>query len=264
MPDYLKANNSQILVDCYAMEVYLPEEYSKTGYRGTPFYSVMGSKVDFLAIGNMRFFTSEKELQDPESVKCHPLGVPMFITSQPGDIDVRDVRFSKNGRLRRCLVLTYHRGDALVTNREVIRNSDAMMMTLSRLEQGKLDNVSPEVAVSIVRDCQTLNKVNLRIPSEELEIFVAERYRDPDHPGRKYRFHTGAVDPDSTISRNMRTDAMQSTTYQALMHEDINTSVLASVNRRRAGIVDDVSPMEAVVRGLDMEELKREDHGDEG
>ncbi|MCM1295216.1 MAG: hypothetical protein NC311_06715 [Muribaculaceae bacterium] len=196
-------------------------------------------------------------------MKSYPLGIPMLITTEPYEVDVRDVRLSKNGPPRKCVVMSYNKGDAFLTNNEVIKNVDAMMMLLSRLEQGKLDYMPPEVAVQIIRDCEKMNGINLRIPSEEMEIFVAERYRDPSHPTRKYRYHTGAVDPDSMVSHNMRTDAIQGTTFQGVMHEDINSALVAAVNRKDSGVIDDPSPFERVIRGLDMEEYKKADHGDQ-
>lgn len=258
----LKEVGSQMVVDSFAMEVYLPAEYINSAYRGSPYYSVLGTKVRFLGVGSMRFFKSQKELDDPESVKSYPLGIPMLITTEPYEVDVRDVRLSKGGPLRRCVVMSYNKGDLFLVNTEVIKNVDAMMMLLSRLEQGKLDYIPPEVAVQIIRDCETMNGISLRIPSEEMEIFVAERYRDPNHPTRKYRFHTGAVDPDSMISHNMRTDAIQGTSFQGVMHEDINSALIAAANRKDAGIIDDPSPFERVIRGLDMSEYKEADHGD--
>ena len=251
-----------MLVDCYTLEVYLPHEYTTSTYRGTPYYAVLGTRIKYLAVGNMRFFKTQKEVDNPENVKSYPLGIPMLIMSEPSEIEVRDIRLSKGGKLRKCVVLTYKKGDAFMVNSETIKSSDAMMMLLFRLEQGKLDHLPPEVVVQILRDCETMNGISLRIPSEEMEIFVAERYRDPSHPSRKYRFHTENVDQDNMISHNMRTDAIQGTTYQAVMHEDINNALIASINRHDSGIIDEPTTMEAVVRGLDMEKLKAEDYGD--
>lgn len=259
----LKTVGNQMIIDTFAMEVYLPAEYVTSAYRGSAYYSVLGTKIRFLGIGSMRFFKSQKELDDPESVKSHPLGVPMLITTEPYGVDIREIRLSKGGPLRKCVIMSYNKGDRFLVNTEVIKNVDAMMMLLSRLEQGKLDFVPPEVAVQMVRDCETMNGISLRIPSEEMEIFVAERYRDPSHPGRKYRFHTGAVDPDSMVSYNMRTDAIQGTTFQGVMHEDINSALIAAANRKDAGVVDDPSPFERVIRGLDMDEYKEADYGKE-
>ena len=257
-----KFDKEKVLVDCFAVELYLPYDYTETGYRGTPFYSVLGTKVKFLGIGNFRFFQSEKEMEKPEKVPCHPFGIPMFIMSEPMDVETRDVKFSEGSPYRKCLVLSYTKGDVFILNTELIQNSDALMMTLSRLEQGKLDHVPPEVAVEILADCEHMNGVSLRIPPEETEIFVAERYRDPDHPERLYRYSTEQDDPYHIVSRNMRVDAHQGSTFQAIMHEDISSGLIASANRKRKGIVNQPGPFECAIRGISMEHLKEEDDTD--
>ena len=99
--------NDVIFVDTYALEVYLPYEYMGKAYRGYEYYNLVGTHVQFYAVGMMRAFKDQKALDNPESVPCYPLGIPMKIESAPSDIDVREVRFKKNGVIRKCIVLTY-------------------------------------------------------------------------------------------------------------------------------------------------------------
>lgn len=257
-----KTEDKQVLVDCYAMIVYLSAEFQGLSYRSTPYYSMLGTKCRYLGVGMMRFFKDEKELEDPEKVKCYPLGIPALITSEPSSIDVDDIRYSKDGPLRHCLVLTFYKGDRFMVSSEAIQNSDACMMFLARLEQGKLDMYDPKTAISMLRDVQIMNKLSLRIPSEEEEIFVVERYRDPDHPGRKARYHTGNFEPDTGISYNSRVESHKATTYSAMFGEDINSGLIASVNRFTAGVRDDPSMAEALFRNMDMTGFAEEEERD--
>lgn len=254
-----KEVGEKIIVDCYAVELYLPADYMGSAYRGESYYSLLGTKVRFYGVGNFRFFDNEKQMENPDPVPCYPFGIPMLITTEPADIDVRDVRFKPNGRVRKCIVLTFMKGDAFLMNTEVIKTSAPVMITLSRLEQGKLDHVPPEVALGIFRDCERMNGMNFRIPSEETEVFVCERYRDPDKPGRQYRYHTGAADPDNVISYNMRTDAIERNTFMSVMHEDISTSLIASCNRTAAGQFDEPGTFEKLIRGIPMDDMVERD-----
>lgn len=247
---FIKKDKS-IYVDCHAMEVYLPYDYLEKAYRGNSYYSLIGSKVRFFAVGNMRFFKSEKEMEDVVSIPTYTLGFPMFIVSEPSDIDTREVQFVKGGVIRKCIVLTYYKNDVFVDNVNCISNSDAVMIVMARLEGGKLDHIPPEHAIGIFQDVQTMNRVALRIPTEEEEIFIAERYRNPNNHSQKARFNDKA-DPDRLVSYNMRQDAMKDTTYQALTHEDINTSLITSINRKNDGIIDEPTVMEKVVMGKDL------------
>ena len=134
---FRQANNATY-VNTFALEVYLPSEYMGKAYRGYEYYSLVGSNVRFFAVGMMRAFNNEKELNNPNSVKCYPLGVPMRIESSPSSIDVREVQFTKNGPIRKVIVLTYYKGDAFIIDNNSIQSSNNMMILLSLLEGGKL------------------------------------------------------------------------------------------------------------------------------
>ena len=263
---YLKTNDkNQMIVETYAMEAYFPVEYMDSAYRGAAYYSLLGTRAKVLGVGNIRFMRNEKELSNPDSVPCYPLGIPMLIVTEPSEIDVSEVKLSKTGEPRKSLILRFFKGDQFMVNTEAIKGTEAMMMILSRLEQGKLDHVPVETAISILRDCERINGINLRIPSEEAEIFVAERYRDPSSPTRKYRYHTGKVaDPMNPVSYNTRTDAMKSTTFQGVMHEDINNALIVASNKRTRGEYDEPTMFERVVRGLDLEQYKKADYSEGG
>lgn len=252
-----REKDNAVYVTTYALEVYLPYDYLGKEYRGTPYYTLIGSKVQYLGIGNMRAYKTEKEMENPASVPVYPLGIPMLITSEPSEIDTRDVVFVKGGRARKCIVLTFYKDDAILTERHPIKNNNYVMMLMARIEGGKLDHVMPETSYNILDSAQKMNSLPLRMPPEELEIFIVERYRNPDNDSEKVRFSDDA-DMDDVLSLNMRADAMKTTTYQALTHEDINTALISSINRGNAGIVDKPTIMERIVRGMDLTDLIEE------
>ena len=243
-------------VDAFAMEVYLPADYGDKAYRGLNYYEVAGTEVRYFGVGNMRFFDSEKEMTNPESKKVYTLGLPVIITSIPTEIDVRDVTFVKGGRVRKCIVLTFYKDDIFIKNLNVIQSNNNVMIMLSRIEGGKLDHVLPDEAVQMLQDCQTMNKLKLNIPSEEEEMMVAERYR---MAGSMKHARFGEPDNmDDIMSLNMRQEGMEASTYQAFSNEDINTSLISSINRKAAGIVDEPTSIERIVRGMDITPLVEE------
>lgn len=246
--------DSSVFLKEYAMELYLPYEYLDSEYRGIPYYTIIGTNVKFFGIGNFRLFKDEKEYNNPLDVPTYPFGIPMRIVSAPSDIDTREVQFVPNGIVRKCIVLTFKKDDAVIVNREAIKQIEVMTMLLQRLENGKLDHIPPEVAIQIFNDAQIMNKLNLRIPSEELEIFVSERYRNPNDTSKKYRTYR-ASHTDNIVSYNMREEAMQTTTYQSITHEDINNALITSINRKNKGIVDEPTIMERIVRGLPIDDI---------
>ena len=246
--------DNSIYVNTFALEVYLPFDYMGKAYRGYEYYSLIGSNVRYFAVGMMRPFHTEKELENPISVKCYPLGMPMRIDSSPSSIDIREIQFTKNGPIRKCIVLTYYKGDAFVTDINSVQTSNNMMILLSLLESGKLAFFPPDAMVQVLSDCEKYNKIKLRVPSEEEEIFIAERYRNPENHYKKARL-SSTDNPDNLVSYNMRQDTMQTSTYQAWIGEDISTSLIVSANRHDSGIVDDPTIMERVVRNMDMTDI---------
>lgn len=250
---FRQANNSTY-VTAYAVEVYLPFDYMGKAYNGYECYALVGSNVRFYAVGMMRAFNNEKELDNPTSVKCYPLGMPMLVESSPSVIDIREVQFTKDGPLRKCIVLTYYKNDTFIVNNSLIQSSNNMMILLSLMEGGKLAFFPPDALVQVLADCEKFNKMSLRIPSEEEEIFVAERYRNPANKNKKARLSSN-VNPDNLISYNMRQDTMHTSTYQAWVGEDISMSLIVSANRAEAGITDEPTVMERIVRNMDMDDI---------
>ena len=249
----------KILVDAYAVEVYIPAEYVGSEYRGTPYYAIIGNQVKYFAMGNFKVFQTQKELEDPLKVKTYVLGIPMVVLCKPTEIDTKEVRFTRNGPIRRCVVMTFYKNDEFISNTATIASSANVMMMMGRISSGKLTYIPPTIVASIVPDGEKMNGVNLRIPPEELEMYISERYRDPKHPTQKLRFATG-VDPysDQLLSYRMREEAMQTTTYQSITHEDPNNAVITSVNQRREGKVFEPTTVEIITRGLPIDKLNQE------
>lgn len=259
----LKENDQKIIVDCYAVDVFIPAEYVGSEYRGTPYYSVIGNQVKYFAgLCNIRFYQNEKEFNNPLSVKTYVLGTPTTILCKPTDIDTRDVQFTKGGPVRKRIVLTFYKNDEFCANRNCIMNSAHMMMLLMRIKGGKIDAIPPQILYSIVRDCEKMNGMNLRIADEELQAFISERFRDPNDPTKRLRHSNSDEHSDRTLTYRMRDDAMQTTTFQAITHEDINNSLITSINRKHKGIVNEPTSVERIVRGLDIAPLLEDEPTD--
>ena len=122
---------------------------------------------------------------------------------------------------------------------------------MSRFEGGKLTNIPPAMADEVIEVGQVINNMKLKLPSEMIEAFTAERYRDPANPAQKIRFSkaSDAVQSNDVVSYNMREEAMQSTTYQGISFEDINSALITATNRKNKGIKDEATVMEKIIRG---------------
>lgn len=258
--DIFKEVKDKILVNTHAIDVFVPYEYVGAEYRGTIFYAVVGTQVKYLAICNMRVYKNAKEFDNPLSVPTYVLGIPMVVVAKPTEIDVQDVQFTKNGPKRKCVVLTFMNGDEFISNHNAIKTHNHVMMLLNKLDGGKLTFIPPHIIVDLIGLAQKMNGVNLRIPPEIVEMYVSERYRDPDNTSRKLRFNDKIdEDSDRIVSYRMREEAMQTSTYQAITHEDINNALITSVNRKKHGIISEPTLAERITRGLDISDLETGD-----
>lgn len=251
--------NEQILVDTYAVDVFIPAEYLGSEYRGTSYYSIIGNQVRYFAVANFRVYHTEKQFKDPLSVLTYPLGIPMTILCKPSEIDTREVKFTVNGPIRKCIVLTFYKNDEFISNVKGIANGNHVMMLLWRLSGGKLTHIPPTVVAQMVPDAEKMNKVNLRISPEELEMYISERYRNPNNPSQKLRFSSADLDSDKEVSYRVRDEVMKSNTYQAVTHEDPNNALIVSTNRARRGEYNEPTIAERIVRGMSIDDIIERD-----
>lgn len=248
MADFFKVVGEDIIVTAPIVEVYVPYDYFTS-----QLYEVVGDNVRYYAVANFKVFKNEKERENRENIATYPLGIPLFVMAHPSEIDTQEVSFKKNGITRRSIVLTFYKDDKFIVNRSCIKSADNVMVLMQRLESGKLDNIPPAMVADMLDYGQQLNSVSLNLPSEMVKIFVAERYHDPNNQSRKLRFSKAKNTDDDIVSYNMREEAMQSTTYQAVTFEDINSAVITSINRKNAGIKDEPTYMEKIIRGEKIE-----------
>lgn len=259
MSNIFRSEKDQMLVNCYAVDVFIPPEYVGSEYRGTPYYSIVANQVKYFAgLAHIRIYRNEKEFNNPLSVPTYVLGTPVTIVCKPTDIDTRDVQFTKGGPIRKRIVLTFYKNDEFISNVNAIANTAHMMILIFQIEGGKLDGIPPQILYRIMREAERMNYMNLRIADEELQAFIAERYRDPKNPARHLRQSDSDPYSDQVLSYRMREEAMQSTTFQAITHEDINNSLITSINRKQHGIINEPTAVERIVRGMDIDPLVKE------
>ena len=240
-----KTEKNSIIVTAPIIEVYLPYDY----YAAELFERV-GENIRYYGVANFKVFNSEKERENKPSVKTYPMGISSMLIARPTETDTMEVQFTKGGKLHKCIVMTFYKNDLFLVEKNIIKNTDNAFILMNRLEAGKLDNVPPNIQADMLMYAQVLNKINFGLPSELLEIFVSEKYRDPSNPSRKYRFADASkIRGDDVVSYNMREDAMQSTAYQGFTHEDINTALITAINRKHDGIVDEPTYMERIIKG---------------
>lgn len=239
----IKEVDNKMIVDVPIMEIYLPIEYKDRGL-----YYMKGPLVEFYGVCNMKAFNKEEELKHREAVKTIPIGIALMITSNPSEIDIGEVKFSPSSPLRKCVILRYYKNDELMTNTSCIIASDNVGNLLTLLENGKLDYIPVKYIRDIVDRAEIINKTNLRLSLEAKDAMIIECYRDPHNINKSLR-HSKNSNEDLISSPTSREESMLSSTYQAFTFEDINSSLLAAVNRAKAGVEEEPTVMERIIRG---------------
>lgn len=242
-----KLNGESIIVTAPILEVYLPEDYA-----ASELYSVVGEYTKWFAIANFKVFKNEAQLEHRDEVPTRPIGRATNILSKPSETDIGEVTFVKGGDARKCIILRFYMNDVFCVDRNVIKSADNVAIMMQRLESGKLDNIPPRIVKNVINVSQGINGINLRLPDEHMDAMIAERYRDPKNKNRKLRFSTGD-NKDRVVSVTPREDAVTSTTFQAFTFEDVNNSIIAACNRKDAGIQDEATIMEKIIRGEKIE-----------
>lgn len=244
MGDYmLKVVDNKMIVTAPILEVYLPFEYVTKGL-----YSMKGEFIDFFAVCNIKAFKNETELEHREAVKTIPVGLCIMITSNPSELDVAEVKFSPESPFRKCQILRYYKDDEFAVNTSCISQAGNVSSFMDMLENGKLDFIPVRFIRDIIDRAEKINRMDLRLSSEAKDALIAESYRDPNNIHRGLRF---AKDKNSekVLSVTAREDAILSSTYQAFTFEDVNSSLIASVNRAKAGVKEEPTVMEQIIRG---------------
>ena len=241
----LKKTDNKIIVTSPILEVYLPSEYALK----TALYNMKGERVEFFGVCNMKEFKKEEDLENRVLSKTIPIGIPMVLISNPSEIESNvEVQFYSDGPFRKCIVLRYYKDDEFICNTQCIKSSSNVTVLMEMLENGKLTFFPVKHIPALIQKAQDMNGVNLRLPIESIQAMISERYRDPQHPSKKLRF-SNVKDSDDIVSVTPREETMLSSTYQAFSFEDINSSLIASVNRAKAGIRDEPTIMEQIIRG---------------
>ena len=246
--DIFKKVDTKMIVTAPIVEAYLPFEYAEKDL-----YYMKGERVEFFGVCNIKYFQSEDELENRVSAPTIPIGISMMMISDPTDIEIMEVQFYPNGPFRKCIVLRYYQDDEFMCNTLLIKSANNVSSIMNMLENGKLTFIPIKHVTEVIQDAQDMNGINLKLPMESLEAMILDRYRDPNNRSKKYRFAKNK-DSDNITSVTPREDTMTSTTYQAVTFEDINTSLISSVNRARAGIVDEPTTMETLIRGGSIED----------
>lgn len=243
MKKFTKEVNGQILYDGIKMELFVPDDFFKSGLAeevGQSFYIFGGLKA-------YHYMSKDDDRSKAIiSTFCYPLKfytVPDEVTQEKIDIGQGEQKYT---------VLTYYNNGVLFTSSEIIQSSDNVSALVTMLTAGRLDIVDYAKIAKMIQLCKYYNNVNFGVPAMYEEVIVADYYRDPNDVTRPARFYANETGKKDFYARGIgqREKASFTSTFSGITFEDITTMVTMADNAKREGRHEVVSDVEKASLGL--------------
>lgn len=240
---FTKEVNGQILYDGIKMELFVPDDFFKSGLAeevGQSFYI-------FGALKALHYINKDDDRSKAlSSTLCYPLKfytVPDEISQEKLDIGQGEQKYT---------VLTYYNNAVLFTSSEIIQNPDNVSALVTMLTAGRLDIVEYDMIPKMIQLCKYYNGVNFGVPAMYEEVIVADYYRDPKNVTRPARFYANDKNTKDFYARGIgqREKASFTSTFSGITFEDITSMVTMADNAKREGRKEVVSDVEKVSLGL--------------
>lgn len=222
------------------MEVYIPTEFFDTGLAVNS-----GSFISTLGLLNARVFADG---DSPGFLEI--LNLPTKITLYPNDMETKKLKLSPVLPEESYLVCKFYKNMPFM-RKELVKSSDNAELFLNLLIRGKLPrNIPYEKILTIWRKNLDLNGINFKVPSSILELIIREVYRDPKtgEPYGKERGKKPIHEWGRYTTANMRNICAKNSTFAAITFEDFDAMVTTSLNRKKQGKNQNISPIEKIIK----------------
>lgn len=240
---FVKEENGQILYDGIKLELFVPDEFFKTGLaeEAAQSISLFGGVKAYHYLNK-----DDDRVKAIKSTLCYPLKfytIPDEINQEKIDIGDGEQKYH---------VLTYYKNGVLFTTTDTIQNPDNVSALVTMLTSGRLDVVEYDKIPKMIQLCKYYNGVNFGTPAMYEEVIVADYYRDPDNITRPARFYANDKKKKEFFSKGLgqREKASFTSTFSGITFEDITTMVTMADNAKREGKKEIVSDVEKVSLGL--------------
>ena len=203
----------------------------------------------------------EEELENTEKVKTNIENNdrdenseeenPEEIEEKPND-EERDEPSSNNKDKKKYMVLSYYKNDIFIENLNSIQKSDNTELFVKLLNSGKLPPFIPyEKIFKMELDNCNFNGVSLGVPAVTMEMVISEIYRSKNDLSKPFRFAIGKNPKLSQLDYkaiNIKQIPSFSSTFASVTFEDINYSLVSSINRTKYEKEETYSPIEETIK----------------
>ena len=236
----LKEKDEYLVLTAPYMEVYIPSDHFEAGLAQN-----LGSSITTLGLLNARVYDNAMK---PGEIEI--LNLPTKIVLYPNDMETKKLKLAPMLPEENYLVCKFFK-DMPFMRKELVQASDNAELFLNLVIRGKLPrNIPYDKVLPLWRKNLKLNGVNLKVPSSILELMIREVYRNAktSEPFGKGLGKTRNPDWLGYITANMRSICAKNSTFAAITFEDFDSMVTTSLNRKKQGKSQNISPIEKIIK----------------
>lgn len=239
---YVKNSNGQILYDGIKLELFVPEEYFKTG---------LAEEVgqSFNVFGNIRAYHYLNKNDDRNKAIKSTLTYPSKFYTTPDEVTIDKIDIGYGEEKYR--ILTYYKNAILFNNNKIIKSIDNLSAFFTMLTAGRLDMVEYCKLARMMQLSKYYNGVSFGTPAMYEEVIISDYYRDPTDPKRAARFYANETNDPHFHARGItqREKVAFTSTFSSITFEDVTSMVTMADNAARSGKKELVSEVEKVSLG---------------
>jgi hypothetical protein len=243
LKEYLRDDGENLIFTGQYLEIYIPEFYFESRLAEN-----YGTSLRVFCLLNARV-TNEKGIKS----KIEMINLPSLIYIFPSDIEKKELQLieGEDGSVSTYYIAKFYKGNKLMAN-SIAQDSSNVELFLSLLTHGKLPLTIPyNQILEIWQKNLTMNGVKLGVPSTVLEVVIKEVYRNKNKPEETYGKMAGkdpSISPYEYIPANIREICARNSTFAALTFEDFDAMLTSSLNIKKYGKEETISPIEKIIK----------------
>lgn len=233
-------DKTQLIFNGEKLQIFIPDSYFKDG-----FANVVGSNINTIGIFNFKTM-AHSEFNVGE---LHTLILPSNITFSYSNKVKGTYKLSKDLKEENYYIYELYTGDIFIEHLEIIENTNDTKTFINLLHSGKLPtNTSYRKIINLYYNSLDLNNVSLGVPSVILEIIIAELARSEKDDNKAFRFIANENNLTSYKFLSLRTLPEVNSTFTAISFENMNQSIITSINHTNRDDKEMESPLEKTIK----------------
>ena len=236
-------DNSMIFTGDY-MEVYIPKKLFKRELN-----AIYGDIYHLIGIFNFRIGNEDRVIDNRS--KLYTFNFPSMFDSKPSSVEEKEMQLLEEVGIEKYYVLKYLKNDKMMISTEVVQDITNVKAFVNLLLAGAIPStIKYEDILKMFYKCLEINKETCNVTGIVLSMVISElcRYnKDESTVFRKVIGKNPGISQLSYIMSDYRKVCANTSTFNAITFEDIDTMLAYSINRERYNRPSTKSPNEELL-----------------